>query len=627
MVFNAKFCFAVSIILVLIVSGCSNKQKEAQQAENTSIALFDTAEAQKTFITKQPAAQWDFLVEQVQYRFSNNQHFETWAINKLPTLKKQKHSINTQNLRTLNEELYHSTYYDLAYEIGHFTLNDFSNKKHREAHATAAAVLCAHYNFLKQKDSLQKHLDILKDGLEQDTAKWVQLAYYSNKGNLADLNGDFFEAAVNYHKCITLTDSKDHKNLSSFNQNLATMYLHMDYIDKALFYMNKSIDYVKNEEFPIENLMTLGIIYYKSGDYDNAEKTYNHILQQAIANKQAGLVAQTYSNLGNLKNKQTQYEEALKYLAMSDSICTDLGIEIGLFINLINRTQVFYALGDYKSTIIDLHKAEAQAKIFENPKINTDIYENLCNAYDAIGNEHIANKYFRLYTENKQKISGDLPRSIIAEWELAKENEKMAKASAAYEATIQKQIKNKILIALILSILLILLSFFYFYKKRKYLEWREKLMLLNQKIKYDLEIKSKEILSESLKNLSVQTTKEWINTELQEIVKDLPRTQQQQFAKLTNKLKSGNNQSYLEEFDIRFTGVYEEFYSKIKTLAPTLTANELRICAMMRLNISSKEIATLTNRTTGTVENIRSNIRKKLNLPADSNLQEFILSV
>jgi DNA-binding NarL/FixJ family response regulator len=47
----------------------------------------------------------------------------------------------------------------------------------------------------------------------------------------------------------------------------------------------------------------------------------------------------------------------------------------------------------------------------------------------------------------------------------------------------------------------------------------------------------------------------------------------------------------------------------------------------MRLNISTKEIAMLTNRTIGTVDNTRSAIRKKLKLEEETNLQEFLLNI
>jgi DNA-binding CsgD family transcriptional regulator len=83
----------------------------------------------------------------------------------------------------------------------------------------------------------------------------------------------------------------------------------------------------------------------------------------------------------------------------------------------------------------------------------------------------------------------------------------------------------------------------------------------------------------------------------------------------------------MNEFEARFIGVYEAFYQKIQTIAPDLTPNELRICAFMRLHISTKEIAYLTNRTIGTIDNTRSIIRKKLKLEENDSLQQFLINL
>jgi DNA-binding CsgD family transcriptional regulator len=48
---------------------------------------------------------------------------------------------------------------------------------------------------------------------------------------------------------------------------------------------------------------------------------------------------------------------------------------------------------------------------------------------------------------------------------------------------------------------------------------------------------------------------------------------------------------------------------------------------LMRLQISTKEIASLTNRTIGTIDNTRSQIRKKLKLEDSDNLQEYLTSI
>jgi DNA-binding CsgD family transcriptional regulator len=144
---------------------------------------------------------------------------------------------------------------------------------------------------------------------------------------------------------------------------------------------------------------------------------------------------------------------------------------------------------------------------------------------------------------------------------------------------------------------------------------------------FDLELKSKQLVSESLKNISIQNTKEDLLNQLEVIIQDLPKILQARFEQIKHTLKRRKPSSMLDEFETRFTGIYDDYYDKLKIVAPELTPNELRICALMRLNISTKEIAMLTNRTIGTVDNTRSAIRTKLKLEEETNLQGFLLNI
>jgi DNA-binding CsgD family transcriptional regulator len=81
-----------------------------------------------------------------------------------------------------------------------------------------------------------------------------------------------------------------------------------------------------------------------------------------------------------------------------------------------------------------------------------------------------------------------------------------------------------------------------------------------------------------------------------------------------------------EVFEKHFESVHEEFLKRLKATYPDLTPRELKLCAYLRLNISSKEIATLMNISTRGVEISRYRLRKKLLLEHDTNLTDFIVS-
>jgi DNA-binding CsgD family transcriptional regulator len=234
---------------------------------------------------------------------------------------------------------------------------------------------------------------------------------------------------------------------------------------------------------------------------------------------------------------------------------------------------------------------------------------------------------FRAYTEKKEQYFGDLPRSIIAEWELATKNEKSIQDSTTFKLHKEQQSKEKYIIILVSALLLLAFLLFYLIRNRKNILEREKINKEKQLIKFDLELKSKQLVSESLKSITIQNTKEELLHQLEEVIQELPKIHHTKFQQIIHNLKLNRTSSLLSEFEARFTGVYEQYYDKLKTIAPDLTPHELRICALMRLNIPTKEIAILTNRTTGTVDNTRSTIRKKLKLEDETNLQDYLLKL
>ena len=82
-----------------------------------------------------------------------------------------------------------------------------------------------------------------------------------------------------------------------------------------------------------------------------------------------------------------------------------------------------------------------------------------------------------------------------------------------------------------------------------------------------------------------------------------------------------------EVFETAFDEVHEDFLNRLKSRFPTLTPKELRLCAYLRLNISTKEIAPLMNISIRGVEICRYRVRKKLNIEHDMNLTSLIIDI
>lgn len=157
----------------------------------------------------------------------------------------------------------------------------------------------------------------------------------------------------------------------------------------------------------------------------------------------------------------------------------------------------------------------------------------------------------------------------------------------------------------------------------KDLENQKQLMQFkNKTLQQDVEIKNKE-LGISTMNLIKK------NELLGEIKKEITDAKKLEDLKRVLRLinKNINNTDDWKAFEEAFNNADKDFLKKVKNLHPNLTSNDLKICAYLRLNLTSKEIAPLLNISTKSVEVKRYRLRKKMNLERDINLTNYILDL
>jgi DNA-binding CsgD family transcriptional regulator len=81
-----------------------------------------------------------------------------------------------------------------------------------------------------------------------------------------------------------------------------------------------------------------------------------------------------------------------------------------------------------------------------------------------------------------------------------------------------------------------------------------------------------------------------------------------------------------EHFAMHFDKVHSDFLTLLKAKHPSLTPNEMKLCAYLRMNLATKEIAQLMNISGRGVEISRYRLRKKLGLPTEMSLFDFLLA-
>ncbi len=200
------------------------------------------------------------------------------------------------------------------------------------------------------------------------------------------------------------------------------------------------------------------------------------------------------------------------------------------------------------------------------------------------------------------------------------------------------------LIAIILYIILLFLFLYilYFYNKKHYerkqikvIEKKERELELeqlgnqrqliqfkNKNLQLDIENKNREL---GMATMNLVKRNELLSNIKDELSETKSLADVSKVVKRIN--KSINNTGDWKLFEEAFNNVDKDFMKKIKTLHPSITASDLRLCAYLRLNLSSKEIAPLLNISHKSVEVKRYRLRKKLELSHDDSLSSYIIEL
>ncbi len=158
---------------------------------------------------------------------------------------------------------------------------------------------------------------------------------------------------------------------------------------------------------------------------------------------------------------------------------------------------------------------------------------------------------------------------------------------------------------------------------------KELIKLRNEKLNAELSFRSQELANSTMsiikKNEFLMNLKETVKRQKDDLGTRYP---DKYFYQLTKKID--NNISSMDDwkvFEFHFEKAHEKFLQKLRQKYPDLNHGDLRLCAYLRMNLTSKEIAPLLRISVRGVENHRYKLRKKLNLKPDENLTDFIMAI
>jgi len=192
-----------------------------------------------------------------------------------------------------------------------------------------------------------------------------------------------------------------------------------------------------------------------------------------------------------------------------------------------------------------------------------------------------------------------------------------------------------IIIVITLCALIFLVTLLFFVvrnrQKRVYLEKknleleRNNLVLENENLQQDLIIRNKELTTNVLNLVQKNEIIKNITDKLLAAKNTMLPENKDVVNRVVTELQQSTDEGMWQEFELRFQQVHSAFYEKLKKQFPDLTPNETKLCAFLRLNMTTKEIEAITKQSQRSIEVARSRLRKKLNITnTDANLVTFL---
>lgn len=480
-----------------------------------------------------------------------------------------------------------------------------------------------------------------------DTAKVLYeqlIEYYSKKedstnlgmvlssyGSALDADGQREEALKTYYKAIQLLENTEkYLNLGASYENIAFINSELGYEKRTIKnYLNAIKAYKKLSER--NNLAAayanLGVSFKRIEQFDSALYYYHKSNEIANELNDKQLLAQNALNMGNVLSEKGDSLKAEKMYRKSLEIAQSNNLIYGQYVNYVNLGQWYYDANLYEKAINFLTKSKKLAENYNFPDQDI-LYNTLAKSYERLNNYKAAYQIMRMLNAYQDSVYKNKKHKELMELETKYETQKKeADILRLQKERKQEQLKNTIIIIVAIFLILILAGVLIWnYQKRKILA--QKAMLASkekEKAQKELELQNNELIASSLHVAQLKDFSQEISDRIKALkptVKKQTHTELENILELLN--QKINDEQVWQDFDRRFKELNKPFINKLINDCPDLTQAELRICMLLYLNLTSKEIAQMTNRSLRTVENLRYRIRNKLKIDKDINLVTYL---
>lgn len=465
-----------------------------------------------------------------------------------------------------------------------------------------------------------------------------------NAGNAYFMQGMYEIATGYFYRYLDIQKQKDNKpGIAYALVNIGAIRIKMQDYEMAKQNLLEGLRIIENslqeedrakykEDIP-NILNNLGIVYQKVQNNDSALWYYREGIRlsdyvQDFRYFQASL----YNNIGGLFLENNLPDSAYIPLKKAMEVRLERNDLAGQASSHSQLGAYYLLIGGYRKALGHFYEGLDIAQKIGSIELQSTFTEKLYSYYKEAGNADSALRYYELNHNFSQELNNEETVKELTRLELLsefREKEKLAQLE-------QDRLNNIYLFtAALLVLLLLVFVLLYFLKsnrlKRLKLEKNnleltsQNALLEKENFEKELEIRNKEL---STHVMGMIRKNETIGQIVELLSSNLNKDNEGFFLQIIRDLSTLQDEGVWDEFEMRYQQVHNEFYEKLQMESPHLTTNERRLCAFLRLNMTTKDIASITGQSIRSIEVARTRLRKKLEISnSDISLVEFLNSL
>ncbi len=310
-------------------------------------------------------------------------------------------------------------------------------------------------------------------------------------------------------------------------------------------------------------------------------------------------IAQCYNNMGKNYLYQEQLAKALEHFLLAYKLGREIGNKESIRLSLQSLHSIYNMMGD---------QVNAYKRLIELKGIS-----------DSLFNSESVARISRLELDYKFE-----KQQQLFEFELQRQEAEKAKRELILISI--GSVLFFVVLTLVLLIILQRRKMRYSRLEKEHLELESKhLNLEKEKLTGQLEFKNRELATNVMYLLKKNELITSISEKLIKSKLDFKKENQLIIQEIIFDLRSNMDTDSWAEFEAHFTQVHTDFYTRLNEQFPNLTTNEKKLCAFLKLNMSTKDISSITYQSVKSISVARSRLRKKLNIESEEiNLVNFL---